>query len=206
MIYEIAHQIGLIPIALMLIAGRGQPASHWLVAIAFAVSWLGDSAAQMLGGSWAGTYAWLPVQFALVVSAFERRPIELALVLWAVGLAGFGSWLLSAPGPDWLLTVFGSVVVCVLARGAIGAPVLAYFGAGTIAYCWMLTTMDTDIMPAWLTYQACRLVAFGAFAAIVLYRRTHGNVHDGMAARARDRLRGVPRDPAPVAEPRTEAE
>lgn len=172
--FEVAHQIGLLPIAAMLLLGRGMPGMYWLVAFAFAMSWLGDAIARGMGGSWASVYWWLPVQFGLVLVALLPNA-RLRLWLLALMAATLGSYLLSAPGPDWLLTVIGSALVLWHACGAIAIPLAVYFGAGSLAYIAMIVTMGGEhFMAAWYGYQTCRALALGLFVVIVLlYRGGH---------------------------------
>lgn len=169
--YEVAHQVGLIPIVAMLILGRGLPVSYWTLAFAFAMSWLGDSIARGFGGSWVAVYWWLPAQFALVLLAL-LPPTKLRLWMLALLAAALASAVVSWPRPDWLLTLVGSAFVLWHARGDCAVPLWIYFGAGTVAYMGMIVTLGTDrFMPAWYAYQACRLVAACSFVGIVLYFR-----------------------------------
>jgi hypothetical protein len=169
-IFDVAHQIGLIPIALLLLLRRNASRPLWLVAFAFAISWIGDSVSHYTGGSWAPTYFWLPLQFALVLWAVlpkEGRLMWMAVLLFTTAL----SWLLTGPSPEWLVSVLASVVVLVYAREQMAIPLWIYFGAGTAAYCWMIASIgDGDIMAQWYLYQSCRLLAFIAFGWIALSR------------------------------------
>lgn len=111
---------------------------------------------------------WLPVQFALVLWAM--RPGE----AWpaALPLVASVSWVVSGPGPEWIITAAGSVAVLVLAHGRLAVPLVIYFGPGTLCYFWMTETLD-HIMPAWYAYQACRLAAIAAFG-FAAYRGYRG--------------------------------
>jgi hypothetical protein len=177
---ESLHLSSLVPAVLLLSWGRGLPRAWWLVGIAFAVSYVGDSVAYALGSTWGAVYAWLPIQFALVLMAVKPD----LLLLWALMLTAMASWLVSAPGPDWLLTLVGSLLVLFHARGRIAVPLWIYFGAGSIAYSGMLATMS-DVLPAWYLYQGCRLTAFGAFV-FMLHREASddGRVRDRSTAGA----------------------
>ena len=66
MIFEIAHQIGLIPILGMLVLGRKLPRVYWLVALGLFVSWFADSAMHYIGGTWGAWYLFLPLQVWLI--------------------------------------------------------------------------------------------------------------------------------------------
>jgi hypothetical protein len=179
--FEVAHQVGLVPALATLAHWQRTPFAYRLVALAFGMSWVGDSAARLLGGAWSASYWWLPIQFALVLVAVKPD----LLVLWALALAAIASWLMSAPGPDWFLTLVGSCLVLTFARGRIALPLWIYFGAGSVAYSWMLATMESGILPAWYLYQWCRLTAFGAFVFMLHREAGHG--------------RGSDRDPAGAA-------
>lgn len=164
--FEVAHQIGLIPFLSMLGVGRKLPAPFWWVALALAVSWFADSASFYMDGTWAIDYFWLPLQFWMVACAFTAG---LHRALWGLGLIVTAalSWDLSGPGPDFLITLVGSVSVLYLARGALALPIFLYFGLGTLAYFVMAFTPGPDATTAWYFYQGCRLVAFLAFIGII---------------------------------------
>jgi hypothetical protein len=165
---EPLHLSSLVPAVFLLSWGRGVPRAWWLVGIAFGVSYVADSVIGATIHSWSGDYWWLPIQFALVLMAVKPD----LLLLWALMLTAMASWLMSAPGPDWLLTLVGSLLVLFYARGRIAVPLWLYFGAGSIAYSGMLATMS-DVLPAWYLYQGCRLTAFGAF--VFMLHREAGN-------------------------------
>jgi hypothetical protein len=169
MVFELAHQLGLVPLIAMLLIGRGLPRAYWLVALAFAVSWVADSIAAMTGGRWDAMYFWLPAQFALVFAAVAPTG-WLLLWLWALALVMSASLFMSAPDPDWFVTLAGSMAVLMLARGPLALPLAAYFGAGTLGYFWMLATLESGVMPAWYAYQACRLIACSVFIGVVIHQ------------------------------------
>jgi hypothetical protein len=182
------HLLPLVPAVFLLSWGRGVPRAWWLVGIAFAVSYVVDSVVGALGGRWdLGDQWWLSVQLALVLVAVKPD----LLLLWALMLTAMASWLMSAPGPDWLLTLVGSLLVLFHARGRIAVPLWIYFGAGSLAYSGMLATMASNIDPAWYLYQGCRLAAFGAFVFMLYREASDGRVRDrntaGAARTARPR-------------------
>jgi hypothetical protein len=79
------------------------------------------------------------------------------------------SWIVSGPGPEWIITLLGSVAVIIVARGPLAIPLRIYFGLGTAAYFCMLLWFF-DPMPAWYAYQSFRLLAFMAFALVISQR------------------------------------
>lgn len=170
---EAAHQIALIPLLVMILWGRDAPWSYWILAAAFAVSWVGDSMAWWVGGSWEVTYLWLPVQFAVVVWALRPDQVR----RWAYGFVGLALYSYTLGPPDVVLSMAGSAAVCWLATGhKLRVPVWIYFGIGTALYFNMaLGIADAgSFHDRWLAYQAARLAAFVAFG-IVVYRRRRGS-------------------------------
>lgn len=165
MVFEVAHQIGLLPILAMMAMGRKLPRAYWLVALALFVSWFADSATHFIGGAWGAWYFFLPVQLWLVLAAFTdgRR------ALWALALLGLTclSWVWHSPGPDQLVTVIGSVAILYVVRGPLLWPLSVYFGAGTVAYLVMTSQTGADILPAWYAYQACRALGIIFFIGII---------------------------------------
>lgn len=182
---EPLHLSPLVPTVFLLSWGRSVPRAWWLVGFAFAVSYVVDSVVGALGGRWnVGDQWWLFIQLALVVVAVKPD----ILLLWALLLTAMASSLFGGGQPDWLLTLVGSCLVLFYARGRIAVPLWLYFGAGSVAYSWMLATME-DILPAWYTYQACRVAAFGAFV-FLLYREANEPGSDRAIARAAHTSRG----------------
>lgn len=66
---EVAHWSALAPLAYLALRGRGAPTAYWLVAGAFACSFVGDTAALLMGGSWAAEPYYLAAQYALFLLA-----------------------------------------------------------------------------------------------------------------------------------------
>jgi len=104
-IFEVAHQMGLIPIIFLMAFGRRSPRAFWLVGLALMVSWFGDSAMHFIGGGWVASYFWLPVQMWLVLLAFIRSPTNRIASGLALLVLGPVSMFLSWPGPDQLITI-----------------------------------------------------------------------------------------------------
>ncbi len=171
MLLEVAHQMALVPIiALMILGllGKRLPRSYWLLGLAFAVSWVGDSLAFFLDGAWWGTYFWLPFQFWLVLSAFLEEPLSRVFSLGALIFVSGLSWAVSSPSPDMVLTVTASVLVLILAHGRMAPALRIYFGLGTVAYLAMITASEGNAEFTCYAYQSCRALAYTVFLAVVL--------------------------------------
>lgn len=176
MIFEVAHQIGLLPILGMLAVGRRLSRMYWLVALGLFISWFADSAMHFIGGTWGAWYFFLPLQIWLILVAFiesHRVSAGLALVILAVV-----SWNLTYPAPEQLVSIVGSVAILSVIRGPLAWPLGIYFLAGTAARLVMVSQFEADIFPAWCAYQACRALAIvffiGIIAAPPLVRRREG--------------------------------
>ena len=171
MIYEIAHQLGLVPLLALIVWGRKAPAAWWLFAGALSVSWFGDSAQHYLFGGWAAQYVWVPAQFALIFGGFLTG-FGLVLALWAVAAFGVFSAVVSSPGPEWILTFAGSIGLLAVVRGPLTVPTFLYFGVGSLLYLGMVAGLrEADFMAWWYGYQACRLAAVLAFLWLIGRRR-----------------------------------
>ena len=181
---ETAHISSLVPTVLLLTWGRGLRV-WWLVGLAFAVSYVADSVTGAIGGTWAIDQWWRFIQFALILVAVKPD----ILLLWALLLTAVASSLFGGGQPEWFLTLVGSCLVLIYARGRIAVPLWIYFGAGSVAYSWMLATMESGILPAWYTYQACRIAAFGAFV-FLLHREANEPGSDRAIAGAARTARG----------------
>ena len=162
MLYEAAHQIALVPILIVLLAGRGLPRAYWWLAGAFTVSWVWDSVIGWRGGAWEVFFLFLPLQMGLAVAAFRRHALIPALIVfYALAIVGLG-----LGPPDVLVTLLGSgtVVALALRSEILTAPVVLYFGIGTLCYLGMIQHLDGDgFMRWWYPYQGARAAAFGAF-------------------------------------------
>ncbi len=159
----------LVPAIALIVKGPTKlPSSYLLLSLAFAVSWVADSVAWALGGSWGALYIAVPIQIGLVLMAVTDRRM---LALGVLGVLAVAS-MLTFPGPEILVTVVGSTALLVLVRGEMFWPVYLYFGLGTILYMMMVTGEFTQY---WYGYQASRLGAFAVFVALVV-RGQHARV------------------------------
>lgn len=162
---EALHLAALVPALALLLRGPTKlPTAYLFLALAFAVSWAGDSLGWFLGESWAvAMYVWVPVQVGLVLLALvdkRDRSKMLALVLCAAMVSAAVSY----PDPEVLVITLGSTAIVLLAKGNLRAPLYLYFGVGTLLYLMMVSG---EFMTYWYGYQAARLGAFVVFAALV---------------------------------------
>lgn len=167
MIFEIAHQIGLIPLlwlAFLTFRGKAVGIEWWWLAGVFAVSWLADTAAHW-GNSWAVGLLYPVSQAAIVGLVFlsRRDALYLIIALGGVGLLdvfGFGFEI-----PDILVrTVAWLSITGIVWRlpqlERLRTSLLVTFGAGWL--CWM----GYAINPGWFSwsgYQFTRLLGILLF-------------------------------------------
>lgn len=174
MLLEVLHQAALVPLLAVLLLRPPEP-EYLLIGAGLGVSWVGDSLAHYAGGSFVPSYFWLPVQIALVLAAFPPGGTSrLASGLWTgVGCSvlAVASASLTAPGPDRLVTIAGSVAILAVARDELRLPLYLYFGFGTVCYLLMVERIRGDVIPAWSLYQTARVLAFVAFIWLVWSRR-----------------------------------
>lgn len=168
---EALHQAALLPLIAMMVLGRKVGAAWWLLAVAFAMSWVGDSFAFYLDGAWAASYSWLPVQFALALVAFLSEPMYRLVAFVGVLLLTVTSIQISAPGPEWVLTLGASAALMAVAQGPLTWPVMVYFGFGSLAYLVMVSEIGGAFLPAWYAYQGCRMVAYALFLGLLVRER-----------------------------------
>lgn len=156
---EVAHYSALVPLLALLLFKRDAPATYWLVALGFSVSWFADSAADLLGGSMVVTRYYPAVQLGLFGMAFRAYWLPLAVV----GLALIVPT--PASGPEFIVTAFGSVAVLWLAVSHdLRWSMLAYCGAASAFYIAFATEVATGkFMMLWYPYQVSRLAGFGLF-------------------------------------------
>lgn len=162
---EALHLAALVPALALLLRGPTKlPSAYLLLALAFAVSWAGDSLGWFLGGSWAAAmYVWVPVQVGLVLLAVVDKEGRRNMLVY-VALAAVFSAFISYPDPEVLVITLGSTAIVLLAKGDLRAPLYLYFGVGTLLYLMMVSG---EFMAYWYGYQTARLGAFAVFAALV---------------------------------------
>jgi hypothetical protein len=162
---ELAHWIGAMPL-LWLAIRRSRNRTHWLLAAAFGVSFVADSAAHWVSPDLIGNlyplaqagliaYALLPLMAALNVIGF----------LTLVSLAAV--WFGASEGRDLTLVTVADLAICamaarVLAHDLLGAALGLSFGVGLIA--WWLFALEPS-WGSWGLYQLTRVVGTAMFCA-----------------------------------------
>lgn len=159
-----------VPLLVALLLGVRGPVL--LVALGFAVSAIGDAMSGALGNVWWVSYLWLPLQFSCILWALIPDRTERNRALAALLGLAFVASVIFNPGPEYVVSVLGSMLVLWTVRGWLAVPIYVYFGFGTLAYLWMVLrlTQGGDYMTAWWTYQTCRMVGLAACTGGIVYR------------------------------------
>jgi hypothetical protein len=168
MIFETAHQMGLVPflwLCWLRVRGEERGSAWWWLAIAFLVSWFADSAVDLGAPSDMVNTVYQVSQSALIGAVLLDRSdaVVLTITLCLVGIAAV-LWNHLA-GPDVLLSTVASLAIAGIAyeRRALTRvrwSLLVMFGAGWVAW------MGYCLAPGWtfyLLYQATRAVGIGLF-------------------------------------------
>ena len=169
----VAWQLPLLPIFLLwyIERSRGEPPKDYVrFATALYVSWWGDLAMWLTGGSFEYSHLWAPAQLGLayvaVIDSWGRRRMAFAGVAYLVAVA------LYAVEPDkgfMLWSVGGVGLLCLAWGGALYRTVFIYFGLGTVAYFVMITQIGEPFFTtSWYLYQTCRGVAIAVFCQLIL--------------------------------------
>ena len=176
MIMHVVHWASILPLALLIAyrhRGQSLPASYWLVASGFFVSFVADIVAFNLYGNvtWVVTYFYPVIQLGLFALACDS-------ILLAVVLVSSLSLIrpLDIDGPEIIVRTLGSIAIVCLARSGPWAHImLVYCGLGTLFYLLFSTQIHdrATFMLYWYPYQACRLAAFAMFIrkAFLLQKR-----------------------------------
>ncbi|MCK5316337.1 MAG: hypothetical protein KAJ55_00405 [Anaerolineales bacterium] len=175
--FEVMHQLGYAPLLVVvlvivgaqkLVSAKILAPAMVLVALAFFVSYPWDSVVNALPkeDQFKPSYFFLPVQIWLVILAFLPKSADRLFSAGVLVLLAFISADLSWPGPDFLLTLVGSVAILSVARGWLAIPLWVYFFFGTLAYFSL--AFGANPLPAWYAYQACRALAFIVFIGLIL--------------------------------------
>ena len=149
------------------------PAQYWWLGVAFAVSWLADSAAHWLN-PWTVTFVYVVGQSCLVAAVFLSRRDAIAFLgaMLVVGVIA----ILAQPGRDFLLHIVGwASVACVVAEqgkalSRMRAALLVYFGLGVVAY---VVYAGWPSFPTWGAYQLTRLAGILVFCAALRATSPH---------------------------------
>lgn len=165
MIYEVAHQMALLPWLALVWVRPKEPAIWWLAGV-FLVAWLAD-----WGGHWNPTLmsAVYPLsQAGLVAAVLLPRPRAWLLVglLTAFALA---CALIGQPNL-FRIAAWGSVTTILWFAPPLAGlrwPLLLYFGLGLVAWLAFVAGLPNS----WLVYQAVRLVGLLGFSFAVLWPR-----------------------------------
>jgi hypothetical protein len=170
---EVAHHIALIPglcalAVIVIVVREGRevatlPPLFW-ASFGLFISWWGDWVAGGLSGSVKPSYIWLPIQIWVVLQALIRTPLNRVMSGFALLILAATSWNLTGPGPDILMTFFGTLAITRIVTGKLTAPLFIYFGLGSPAYFLM---MYTETPGACFFYDCCRLMAYILLIGIV---------------------------------------
>lgn len=154
-----AQSIGLLPLAWLSLR-REREAHRWLLASAFAASWVADAVAHQWDAVALLSLVYPVGQAALIGMALLPAREASGFVLTLV-LAGIAAVFVHRTGqPDLFLHTVAWGAVCGLAAREMRGALLTYFGLGLLAY-YALVVWRTDL--AWYAYQSTRLVGVSAF-------------------------------------------
>lgn len=165
-VFEAAHQMGLLPLAWLvsLRAGGRVLARHWwLIALAFGASWGADWLSHLLPSTAVGP-AYLTLQGGLVVWALAPKDQAARYGAVLAGTAAFVMLNLDYQTPDVLVhTVawLGAVAICwPLAPARLRLMLGVAFGLGWLVWLGYVLRPGWAF---WLTYQSARAAGIGAF-------------------------------------------
>lgn len=164
LIAELAHQMALIPLAYLLwrvVRRRHVGVAWWWLASAFAISWLADTAADILPRSagWVPSLVYPVAQTAIIGRVLLSRRAALALILGLTTLAVIAVLSRGADGPDLMLRATAWLLIVAMVGLLRGLPLrlqacfLVYFGLGLAL--WMVH-LRWLIVATWYPYQAAR--------------------------------------------------
>lgn len=160
---EVLHWAAAAPLLYLLLFRRSAGRPYRYVAAGFAVSWLADLGASMLGGSQALTFVYPALQFGLFADGFGA-----SWITWPL-LAITAAVVLGTPlaEPEVWVTLTGSMAVLYLSAGKpLGPSMIVFCGIATVIYVLGIVPNAQNqegFMPWWYGYQGSRLLAFGLF-------------------------------------------
>ena len=175
MIFEVMHQLGLLPLAMLAalqLAGRRYDPVYWWLGIAFGVSWLADTAAHWISPPLVSVV--YPVSQASIVVAVLLPRAHAAFVLAIVVLVAIGVVVFrGVDSPEALIraTAWGAIIAALLPASTLGflrTILLFYYGLGLLAW---LGYVAAPGWVAWGIYQGTRVLGIGGFCAQSLRRK-----------------------------------
>lgn len=176
MIFELAHQMGALPLAtllVLLLRGKRRDAGLWWLAAGFLVSWAADWFPHF-GNPPAVVATVYPVgQAGLMFPVLMSRRTAAALLLLSGTAAIVAILLHGLTGPEFLsrAVAWGAIVVAASQRPALGWVAFAlvlYFGLGLLAWA------GYTALPGWTTwgaYQGARFLGLVTFSVAVWRQR-----------------------------------
>jgi hypothetical protein len=175
---EVAHQMALVPlVALGVLRARGErrDAALWWIALAFAVSWLADLAADLLPVEyrWAPSVVY-PVTQAAIIGAVLLPRLMAVVFLWLMYTVAAMVVAVHGIGPDRFerTAVCLGVVAMVWYRRELPSrlriALAVYFGVGLVAW---LIHVQWLVVATWYPYQLARLAGLLLFAWAALEPR-----------------------------------
>jgi hypothetical protein len=173
---EVAHQMALLPLATLAfvrVSGHRRDAAWWWLALAFAISWIADTVADVvpMDARAIGSLVYPVSQSCLIGAVLLPRPRALVMTGVLV-LAGIAVVIRhGATGPDVALRSVAWLWVAGIARMGKALPVplraslFVYFCLGWIAW---LVHVQWLVVGTWYPYQGLRLLGllFFCWAAI----------------------------------------
>jgi hypothetical protein len=169
-IFEVAHLMGLLPLAWLALRGERR-AEWWWIAVAFGVSWIADATAHFVN-PWIVSTVYPISQAAIILAVIAERN-EARVFMWLLIAVGLVTILTEGvTGPTLFLeTVAAASIVAVvwpLPLGRLRLTLLVAFGVGFLAWVGYV------ISPGWTTwgiYQAVRALSLVMFCWASLQTR-----------------------------------
>jgi hypothetical protein len=165
---EVAHHLGLVPLAWLAIK-RVRDTAYWWLGMAFGVSWIADTLAHFMGQSRV-SLAYPVSQAALIGAVFLTRKDawQLVGILLSAAIAAllFSGWDLLLHTIAW-----GSIVGIMWDKWQLGhlrTSLLVTFGLGLLAWWGYVAHPGWT---TWLLFQSCRLVGTLVFCYAVVNDR-----------------------------------
>lgn len=166
---ETATAMGLVPLFWILLLhwrGHDPGAAWWWLALAFAVSWIADTAASWVN-PWLVSPLYLVSQAMVIGFVFRTRIEALFLTAMAGAVAILAVAWRGVEGPDVLLhtvvwLAIGGIIYPLWQLGRLRGSLLVYFGLGLLAW-WGYATWPGWIW--WSEYQMTRVFGIALFCA-----------------------------------------
>jgi hypothetical protein len=164
-VFEVAHQMAVLPLAALAWRRPKAPALWWLAGV-FVVAWLADYGKHVGISPLLTSWVYPISQAGLVLAVLLPRRLALLALTWVVFVGIVGLLWGHGRGPDLILRAgaWGAIIAVLWPHRELGllrTALLVYFGVGLLAWAGYTAVPGWT---SWGVYQGIRAAGIGLFS------------------------------------------